>query len=149
MFGSDLFELYLEIAKLASTTSAAVITSIKLIFARHGIPDILYSDNGPQYVSREFLTFAGVCRFQHITSSPRYPQSNGQAERTVKTIKMLLKQSKDPYVALLNYRASPLPWCKCSPVELLMGRRLLTCIPRLPEQLQLTWSYLEEFRKLN
>ena len=163
MVGSDLFELagehfllvvdyfsrYPERAKLASTTSAAVITSLKSIFARHGIPEILRSDNGPQYASQEFSTFAEVYGFQHTTSSPRYPQSNGQSERTVKTIKKMLKQSKDPYVALLNYRATPLPWCKRSPAELLMGRRLRTRIPRLPEQLQPTWSYLEEFRKLN
>ena len=162
MIGSDLFELvgehfllvvdyfsrYPEIAKLASTTSAAVITSLKSIFARHGIPEILRSDNGPQYASQEFSKLAEVYGFQHTTSSPRYPQSNGQAERTVKTIKML-KPSKDPYVALLNYRATPLPWCKRSPADLLMGRRLGTRVPRLPEQLQPTWPYLEEFRKLN
>ena len=72
MVGSDLFEMsgehYLlvvdyfsrfpEIAKLTSTTSAAVITSLKSIFARHGIPEVLRSDNGPQYASQQFSTFA-------------------------------------------------------------------------------------------
>ena len=61
----------------------------------------------------------------------------------------MLKQSEDPYVALLNYHATPLPWCKRSPSELLMGRRLRTRVPRLPEQLKPMWSYLEEFRKQN
>ena len=163
MVGMDLFELlgahYLlvvdyfsrfpEIAKLTSTTSAAVITSLKSIFARHGVPQIVRSDNGPQYVSQEFLTFAKMYGFQHTNSSPRYPQSNGQAERTVKTVKQMLKQSKDPYLALLNYRATPLPWCNYSPAELLMGRKLRTRIPQLPEHLTPTWSYMDEFRKQN
>ena len=65
---------------------------------------------------------------EHITSSPRYPQSNGQAERMVQTVKWLLKK-KDPYWALLSYRSTPLPWCNLSPSELLMGRRLWTSRP--------------------
>ena len=163
MIGTDLFELsgehYLlvvdyfsrfpEIAKLASTTSVAVITSLKSIFARHGIPQIVRSDNGPQYVSQEFSMFAKLYGFQHTTSSPRYPQSNGQAERTVKTVKQMLKQSEDPYLVLLNYCATPLPWCNRSPAELSMGRKLRTRVPQSPEQLTPTWFYLEEFRKQN
>ena len=142
----DYFSKFPEIAKLTSTTSTAVITSLKSIFARHGIPEVLRSDNGPQYASQQFSMFAESYGFQHSTSSPRYLQCNGQAERTVKTIKQLLKKSTDPYVA---YRATPLPWCKHSPAELLMGRRLRTRIPQLSEQLQPRWSYVEEFRKEN
>ena len=71
----------------------------------------------------------------HITSSPRYPQSNGFAERMVQTVKKLLAKSKDedPHIALLNYRASPflnLP----SPAELLMGRKIRTKLPSLKQQ---------------
>ena len=61
----------------------------------------------------------------------------------------MLRQSEDPYLALLNYRATPLPWCKRSPAELLMGRRIRTRVPQLPELLKPGWSYLEEFRKQN
>ena len=60
------------------------------MFARHGIPEVLRSDNSPQYVSHEFAEFAKAYGFQHITSSPRFPQSNGEAERMVKTIKGLV-----------------------------------------------------------
>ena len=114
MVGSDLFEMsgehYLlvvdyfsrfpEIAKLTSTTSAAVITSLKSIVVQHGIPEVIRSDNGPQYESQQFSMFAESYGFQHSTSSPRYLQSNGQAERMVKTMKQMLKQSSDPYLAL-------------------------------------------------
>jgi hypothetical protein len=64
-------------------------------------------------------------------------------------LKRLLKRASDPYLALLNYRATPLPWCQRSPAELLMGRPLRTCIPQIKEQLVPKWSYLVEFRSLN
>lgn len=53
---------------------------------------------------------------------PHFPQSNGQVERAVQTMEKLLQKSNDPYLALLNYWATPLHWCGFSPAELLMGR---------------------------
>ena len=66
--------------------------------------------------------FASSYGFNHVTSSPHYPQSNGLAEWTVKTVKGLLEQSTDQHLALLTYRATPFPWCGLSPAELLMGK---------------------------
>lgn len=77
----DYFSRYVEVQKLSSTTAPHVITALKSIFARHGIPSTLVSDNGPQYACREMKEFAEVYTdFAIITSSPHYPQSNGQAE---------------------------------------------------------------------
>ena len=83
----DYYSRYIEIAKLTSTTSADVITHLKSIFARHGIPETVMSDNGPQYAASTFKQFASEYGFTHDTSSPRYPQANGAAERAVKTVK--------------------------------------------------------------
>ena len=160
MVGTDLFEwngnsyvlvvAYLsrfpELAKLESTTSSAVITHLKSIFSRHGIPEIVRSDNGPQYASEAFKQFARDYNFDHITSSPHYPQSNGEAERMVQTIKNLLKKAKDPYAAIMAYRATPLS-NGFSPAEILMGRRLRTTVPMVHEQLvprQIPWSDIVE-----
>ena len=84
----DYFSRYVEVTKLSTTTSASVISALKSNFARHGIPDLLISDNGPQYSAKEF---AKSYEFTHKTSSPYHPQGNGEAERAVKTVKKLLK----------------------------------------------------------
>ncbi|KAK3748633.1 hypothetical protein RRG08_053013 [Elysia crispata] len=117
-----------EIRLLEHLTSAAIIVRLKSIFATHGIPEVVMSDNGPQFASAEFQKFTREFGFTHTTSSPRYPQANGEAERAVQTVKNLLRKASDPYVALLMYRATPLQ-NGLAPSELLMARRLKTKLP--------------------
>ena len=142
----DYFSRYPEVVKLSSTTSGQVITALKTIFARHGIPETVRSDNGPQYSSQEFAMFASSYGFNH---SPRYPQSNRLVERMVQTIKAMLKKSQDPHIAVLSYRATPHPWCGYSPAELCMGRRIRTAVPQSNMMLIPQWSYLKEFKVKN
>ena len=145
----DYFSRYPEVQKLPNTTSTTIIASLKASFARFGIPEVFMSDNGPQFASELFANFTRDYGFTHVTSSPRYPQSNGQVERTVQTVKRLLEDSEDPYMAVLTYRTTPFPWCKKSPAELLMGRRLRDNISVLPTSLIPQWSYLDDFREKN
>ena len=63
-----------------------VIKALQDVFTRFGITVTLVSDNGPQLTSAEFATFASTRGFDHITSSSRYVQSNGKAEKAVKTV---------------------------------------------------------------
>ena len=63
--------------KLPSTSSLAIINHMKSIFAEHGIPSQLITDNGPQYNCRAFRQFTEAYGIEHITSSPLYRQSNG------------------------------------------------------------------------
>ena len=135
----DYFSRFIETAKLTSTSSSAVITQMKSIFARHGIPCCIMSDNGPQFSADAFSSFAKEYEFTHYTSSPRYPQANGEVERGVRTVKTLLKKaeenSEDPYLAMLAYRNTPLA-CGYSPAQLTMCRTLRSTLPRTNEQLK-------------
>ena len=143
----DYFSRYPEVVRLNCTTSNNIVTTLKSIFSRHGIPAAFVSDNGPQFASMEMMEFASKYGFRHITRSPRFPQSNGLAERTVKTVKSILQDASDPYMALLSYRTTPLPFCHLSPTELLMGRKLRTDVPVLTSRLVPNWTYLEDFRQ--
>lgn len=73
-----------EIILLEEITAEHVIMHMKSIFARHGIPEVVMSDNGPQSDGYKFRQFVNKYGFKHITSSPRYPQSNGVVENGVK-----------------------------------------------------------------
>ena len=142
----DYFSRYCEIGVLRKSTSQEVIDHLKTVFARHGIPETVVSDNGPQYSSAEFSRFAHEWGFTQTTSSPKYPQSNGEAERMVQTMKNLLTKAKDPYEAMLAYRASPLE-NGYSPPELSMGRRLRTTLPAIPSKLAPKCPELDKLRE--
>ena len=103
----DYYSRYIETARLSSESSSEVIRHTKSILARHGIPKEIVSDNGPQYSSLEYKNFVSEYGILHTTSSPKYPQSNGEAEKGVRTVKALLKKSDDPYLAMLTYRSTP------------------------------------------
>ena len=81
---------FIEISKLCSQSSSEVIHHTKATFSRHGVPQEVMSDNGPQFSLLEYSQFAAEYGFIHTTSSPQYPQSNGEAERAVQTVKQFL-----------------------------------------------------------
>ena len=134
----DYYSRFFEFEKLNSITSKSVINKMKRIFATHGIPRELISDNGRQFVSEEFRSFAQSYGFKHTTSSPRHPQSNGLAEKTVGTVKNMLKKCRDSkqdvYLALLEYRNTPIDRLG-SPSQLLMSRELRSILPVRTKQL--------------
>ncbi|KAI4905796.1 hypothetical protein NFI96_024894, partial [Prochilodus magdalenae] len=142
----DYFSRFIEVAKLTSTTSLAVVEHCKSIFARHGIPSEVMTDNGPQFASECFTKFAARWGFTHVTSSPRYAQSNGEAEKAVRTIKGLLQKEKDPYLALLAYRATPLANGH-SPAQLSMGRQLRTTVPVTLSFLNPGWTDIVKLKE--
>lgn len=131
----DYFSRYLELAELRSETADSVITALKSVFARHGIPVVVCSDNGPCYAAASFQQFAAAYGFKHITSSPRFAQANGEAERGVQIAKNLLRKATDPHLALLAYRVTP-NHTGYSPAQLLMGRQLRSTLPLTQKALQ-------------
>ena len=84
----DYYSNLIEVVRLSSITSRAIIKELKAIFARFGVPDSLVTDNCPQFSSAEFSVFANTWMFEHKSSSPAYSQSNGKAENAVQTVKI-------------------------------------------------------------
>lgn len=101
----DYHSKFIEVAKLSSTRATHVITNLKSIFLRHRIPVTVMSDNGP---AAAFKEFANEYEFEHVTSSPNFPQANGMAERAVKTVKRMLKKNDYRYLAMMVYNLTPL-----------------------------------------
>lgn len=136
----DYYSNFWEVDHLPDTKSSTVIRKLKAHFARQGIPDVVVSDNGPQYSSHEFDRFSQLWGFQHRTSSPGYPQSNGKAESAVKTAKRLMMKAKvageDPYLAMLDHRNTPFKGLDTSPAQRLMCRRTRTLLPTRDSLLQ-------------
>ena len=130
----DCYSRYLDIANLSKLTAKEVVEKMKSCFAQHGVPETVVTDNGTQFSSGEFKQFTRSWNFCHMTSSPHYPQANGQAESAVKIAKGILKQT-DPFLALLTYRSTPIPALGASPAELACGRKFRTTLPVLPKTL--------------
>ncbi|XP_042180917.1 rho GTPase-activating protein 20 [Oncorhynchus tshawytscha] len=87
---------------------------------------------GPQFTA-QFKRFASEWEFDHVTSSPRHPKANGKAESAVKIAKNLLsralRDSNDPWKAILQWRNTPTENMDSSPAQRLLSRRLKTTIP--------------------
>lgn len=137
---ADSYSGFFDFKKLNHTTSKEIIEHLKSWFAIHGIPAKLETDNGPQYASREFKQFAQVWGFEHVTSSPKYPQSNGLAERSVQTAKNILRKcaldNTDINLAMLTQRNTPRSKALGSPSQRLMSRTTRSLIPTNEKKLQ-------------
>lgn len=140
----DYYSWYIELARVTSLIVTELILKCKAIFARYGIPLKILLDSGSQFTSTKWKQFVKNYGFKIINTSPYYHQNNGKAERAVKTIRQLLMKNLDPFLTLLTYRAT-LNASALSPAELLMGRKLWTQLPCLPDNLQLKVVDHEDF----
>ena len=139
----DYFSRWIEVIHLSETTSSYVIGKLKNLFSKFGIPEIVVSDQGPQFNSASFCQFGIEYGFQHYKSDPHFPQENGCAERAVQTAKRILSQ-EDVFLALMTYRATPLDTTGYSPAQLLMGRQIRTRVPMIKSKLLPNWPALEK-----
>ncbi|XP_049275894.1 uncharacterized protein LOC125760177 [Rhipicephalus sanguineus] len=121
------------IRELRQSTASALTLWCTELFATHGLPLQLCSDNGPQFNSQLFKEFLQQLGVTHITTSPYHPRSNGMSERAVQEAKKLLKKCSrsrvDFYMALLEWRNIPRDDVLRSPVQRLMGRQTRTLLP--------------------
>ena len=92
----DYFSKWIEAEAFASIKDRDVTRFIwKNIVCRFGIPRTIVSDNGPQFDSQVYRDFCQELKIRNLYSIPRYPQSNGQAEASNKTLLTALKKQLD------------------------------------------------------
>ncbi|KAJ8416486.1 hypothetical protein AAFF_G00357740 [Aldrovandia affinis] len=129
---TDYYSKFPEVLQLPDKTAGSVIARFKAVFSRHGVPFTLIADHVP-FASAEMARFASTWGFKIIHSSPAFPQSNGMAERAIKTVKAMLtaaaRNGVDPHLAMLNLRNTPVTGMAYSPAQLLMGRVLRSNLP--------------------
>jgi hypothetical protein len=124
----DAHSKFIEVFPMRTITASATILKLRQLFATHGLPVILVSDNGPTFSSQDFAEFCNNNGIKHVKSSPYHPSSNGQVERAVQIVKSALKKMSGDletnlYRFLMTYRLTPQSTTGHSPAELLMGRR--------------------------
>ena len=83
--------IFIQCILPGQSNASKVVSLLKEMFAEHGIPEVLCSDNGPQYASAQFADFCISWGITHETSSPHYPQSNGFTKACIKSIKHALQ----------------------------------------------------------
>ena len=130
----DAYSKWLDVQVVSSATSQNTITVLRSLFATHGLPELIVSDNGTVFTSEQFRDFLKKNGIRHITSAPYHPSTNGLAERAVQTFKTSMKKSKPGDITtqlarfLFHYRTTPHSTTGVTPAELLMGRPLRTHI---------------------
>ncbi|XP_015266723.1 PREDICTED: uncharacterized protein K02A2.6-like [Gekko japonicus] len=130
----DSYSKWLEVSPVSTTSTKAVIRCLRRLFATHGLPNTIVSDNGTAFTSAEYLRRNLI---RHIRSAPFHPATNSQAERMVRTAKEALSWISEGdwefrlAQFLLTHRTTPNPVTGHSPAKLLMGRRPTTLLDRL------------------
>ncbi|KAM7309547.1 uncharacterized protein ISCGN_006554 [Ixodes scapularis] len=130
----DSYSKWLEVRITKSTSAATVVRELRRMFATHGLPDVVVSDNGPAFASEEFRTFLACNNIRQALVSPYHPPSNGQAERfvqdTTKAPRRLRGADIDVCHTRFLFEQHILPSTSTgrSPAELMMSRQLRSAL---------------------
>ena len=125
------------------------------IFARHGKPEVVKTDNGPPFNGEIFTRWLKNIGSKHRKITPHWPQANCEVERLMKSIGKIVRSAKLErssskqvlYRFLRHYRATPHSTTGKSPAEMLFGRKIRTEIPSVVESHCNSEEYHEEVGK--
>ncbi|KAJ0170406.1 hypothetical protein K1T71_013777 [Dendrolimus kikuchii] len=132
----DAFSKWVECYDMkGNLTAKAVIAKLCDFMSRYGMPEIMVSDNGTSFASKEMSEFCKLNYIKQLFSPVYHPASNGQAESFVKIIKkgiksILLSERKanDLHMHLckflFDYRNSKNSTTETSPAQLIFGHNL-------------------------
>lgn len=137
----DYYSRFYECVFMQSTVSSMIIEALVETFDKHGLPLSLKSDNGPQFISREFARYMENMGIRHDLVTPRWPESNGEVERQnrslMKRVRIAIAEGRSVKSEirkyLLAYRNTPHSITGKSPSEMLFGRKLRVKVPQVQD----------------
>ena len=134
----DVYSRWLEVVKVAGTSTKETVNKLRSIFATHGLPEVIVSDNGPAFISEDYKKYLKLNGISNMKTAPYHPSSNGPVERYVQTFKIMFKKatecgdvSEKLDRLLFSYRTTPHSVSGLTPAELLMKRKLRTRLDML------------------
>lgn len=138
----DDYSRFPEVERITTTSAKATIPVLDKIFATHGIPEILKTDNGTPFNSQEFSDFMAHLGIHHRKITPYWPKANAGAERFMKTLEKAIRTAhvegknwkQELYSFLRSYRATPHSTTNKAPAEVLFNHAYRTSLPQLPQE---------------
>ena len=133
----DAHSKWIDVHMMNSITTSKTIEKLRIVFANHGLPRKVVTDNGSSFTSQEFRSFMSVNGIVHVTTAPYHPSSYGLAERAVQTFKNGIKRTHGATIQerlskfLFTYRITPQTTTGVAPAQLLMECRLRSRMDRL------------------
>ncbi|UYV63208.1 K02A2.6-like, partial [Cordylochernes scorpioides] len=147
------YSSYPEAMIIEDISSKTIIKKLMEIFARHGYPYEVVTDNGLQFVSTSMERFLKKCGIKHIKASPYYPESNGKIERFHRFLKKQFNTSSEEGIdwkedlsrILMSYRTTPNRSTGKTPAFLLFSREIKTKLSSLVNDVEEDESNIKEF----
>lgn len=142
----DTYSKWIDVQRVTNTTANTVIEKFRAMFTYFGMPNTIVSDNGPPFDSQAIETFCKNNKIAKMFSPPYHPQSNGWAERAVRTVKKCIKKMAcDPKTRhvpmahklnnfLLKYRNTPNSVNGLTPNDCIFNFRPRTLLSTLNEK---------------
>ena len=139
----DRYSRFPEVEIVKSTKASVVIPKLDKIFATHGIPSTVKTDNGPPFNGEEYSRYLTALGITPKFSTPLWPQGNAEAERFMqpllgKTLRTAKAENRpwqqELHRFLLQYRTTPHSTTGVPPAELLFNRTVKGKLPILQKR---------------
>lgn len=87
----------MDVHVMKNITTTTTLENFHMVFATHGLPQKVVTDNGPSFMISEFKTFMANNGIKLVTASPYHPSSNRLAERVVQSFKVPSRKFQETY----------------------------------------------------
>ena len=88
----DAYSKWMDVVLVSSLSSQTTIKTLGTIFAMHGLPEMLVSDNGATFTSNDFRNFLKRNGIHHVVPALYHPATNDLAEQAIQTFKDEVKK---------------------------------------------------------